>query len=232
MLNTGLVYSVNAMTAHEKRMDAITYNLANANTLGFKRRLTAAEAKSVGRGGDMVTLKLQVRTDFEQGPIQTTGNRFDLALDGDGWFPVEGPAGEVFTRRGDFRVDEKGVLQTQEGYPVAWKNAPGRIEAAGTAVTVGKSGEVFQDGALIGQLKLVSFPEQQRLLEVDGGYWTAEPDMVRKPASAEVRQFSVEGSNTTSVDELIQMISVQRQYEASSHMLSMIDRSYQRLNRQ
>ena len=231
MLNTGLVYSVDAMAANVHRLDAVTYNLANAGTIGFKRRLTAVEARETGHRGQMLDVEARTRVDFSQGPIQQTGNRFDLALDGDGWFVVEGPQGELMTRRGDFRVNGEGLLETQEGYPVAWQAAPARLEATGTAITVGGNGEVYQDGVSVGQLQIVSLPEQDRMREVDSGYWLADPSSRRQPSDAVVHQFHLEGSNSTAVDELVQMISVQRQYESAAKLLQMLDRSFERLNR-
>ncbi|MFT4540790.1 MAG: flagellar basal-body rod protein FlgF [Planctomycetota bacterium] len=232
MLNSGLAYSVNSMSTQAKRLDAITYNLANSNTIGFKRRMTAAVAEETGTKGQVLNVTTLTRTDFGQGPIKHTGNRFDLALDGEGWFPVEGPNGEMFTRRGDFRIGDAGVLQTQEGYPLAWKTAPGRLEAAGTAITISKNGQVFQDGGAVGQLEIVAFPAQDQLKPLNGGYWKADARLKRETSDAQVHQFAVEGSNTTSVDQLVEMIGVQRHYESSARMLTMIDRSYQRLNRQ
>src|SRR4026209_814252 len=131
-MDTGLYSGVAAMRANEKRMDSIAANLANANTTAFKRQTSATRTFDVALSGlTQRAIAVDTSTDFTQGPITRTGSALDLALEGDGFFAVDSPTGEVYTRSGKLRLDERGVLQTADGYPVAWEGARGTISPVG-----------------------------------------------------------------------------------------------------
>ena len=108
------------MIAQQKRIESIAANLANANTAGFKRRLTTTHGNMVGRpGAQQVGIVVKSANDFAQGSLQRTGQELDMAFQGPGFFTVEGPEGEIFTRDGEFHLNGEGILVTPEGYPVA-----------------------------------------------------------------------------------------------------------------
>lgn len=233
MINGGISSSVEAMSSQAKRLDAITANLANVSTPGYKRRTTAIQGFDVSRGAAKPQMQPAVisAVDFGQGPLQHTGETFDLGLSGEGFFVVEGPEGELLTRGGPFRLDENGTLQDENGFAVAWDGARARIEPSSTAVTVDGRGLVSQDGIQLGQLRLVDLPAKNQLEPVSGGYWKASPQLVQTPSDAVVHQGAVEGSNASAVDELIELVRVQRQFESAANLMTTLDRTYQRLNR-
>ena len=112
-MNVGLYRAAVAMVGHERQLDAIATNLANVGTIGYKRIGTAAHEFRVMRGrGQTRGLVVRSQTDFSQGNLRRTERAYDLALWGDGFFTVESPHGEVYTRDGDFRVTSEGVLVT------------------------------------------------------------------------------------------------------------------------
>jgi flagellar basal-body rod protein FlgF len=228
---TDALYSgVASMRAAEQRLDAIAANLANSGTAAYKRRSLSTQSFDVARGGRMNREVMTTeRTDFSQGPLQRTGNSLDLALNGKGFFVVEGPQGEVLTRNGAFMVDEAGGLITREGYPVAWDGPRGRLDAVGDEVFVSETGEVRQGQTVVGDLRLEGVADEQLLQLTHDGYFQASASMERVPAEAEVHQGALEGSNTSSLDELVAMITVQRSFESATNTMQMIQRSYQRL---
>lgn len=158
---TGIWTAVSGGMAQSQNIDIIANNLANANTTGFKKDqptfkeyLTAVENPPSpaidiprtafkdsdfyhfdGRENAMVNMS-GVHTDQTQGTLKPTQGPFDLAVDGPGFFSVQTPAGIMYTRSGDFKVDGNGVLMTNDGYPVlalAGEAAEARQEAMGGA---------------------------------------------------------------------------------------------------
>ena len=231
-MNVGIYSGISAVRASERRLEAIASNLANIDTPGFKRR--AVQNFSVELG-DQERSRKQVKTaqriDFSQGLIERTGNPLDLALLGQGFFAVEGPQGEMYTRRGSLASDAAGNLTTQEGYPVAWQRGRGRLDPVGLPVTVDSSGVLRQGPNEIGQLKLVDFPALDRLREDSEGYFRAPANLDRAASTAEVHQYAQERSNVSGVEELVALISTQRSFESATRLMQMLDESYQRLNR-
>ncbi|MEZ6019376.1 MAG: flagellar hook basal-body protein [Planctomycetota bacterium] len=221
------------MIAGEKRMESITANLANANTPGFKRRLTTDHGAWVGRKDVRQTgLVVSQRNDFSQGVLQNTGNEFDLAIQGQGFFAVEGPEGEIYTRDGEFHLTSDGVILTPEGYPLAWTTGANAVQPTGEPVMIGEDGTVIQGGVQIGSLRLVEFDQLARLEHTGDGYWVAPPTLPRNKATGALIQYHLEGSNVNPVHELVSMITIQRRFEQASQTLTQIDQSYRRLHEQ
>ncbi len=230
-MNVGLYHGVGAMMACERRLDVIAHNLANVGTPAFKRCTPATEARLVGSTSRRFPVTSTSKSiDFRQGELERTGNPYDLALLGAGWFAVEGSAGEMYTRNGSFRVDDKGVLQTVEGHMVAWSGGRGRIDPVGDPMTIDASGVVTQGEGRVGQLRVVAFDDESSLRADGHGYWRAPGDARRAPSQAEVQQGALERSNVLAVDELVELITVQRNFESASSVLDMIDQTYRRLN--
>ncbi|MBK7878637.1 MAG: flagellar hook basal-body protein [Planctomycetes bacterium] len=230
-MDKGLYMGVAAMRSAEKRMEAITGNLANASATAFKRQGTVTRAFEVGTGDKKhVEIESKHATDWSQGLIERRDDPWSLALDGDGFFSVETPTGEAYTRNGTFHIDDKGELFTSEGFPVAWVGQRGRVQATGEAITVDGTGKVRQGSNEIGQLKLADFADRDQLTVDRQGYWHARPDLAPKEPTAVVHQKALERSNAQSIDELVGLIKVQRSFESAANVMKSIDQSYRRLN--
>src|SRR6185369_2327681 len=127
-MNSGMYSALSGNIAAMKRMDIISNNLANANTPGFKKDKMLFEgmlagnvnppAVPQGMTADPILQKENVYIDYSQGPVGQTGNPFDLASDGDGFFVVETPNGPAYTRQGNFHLSADGTVVTVDGYPV------------------------------------------------------------------------------------------------------------------
>ena len=231
-MSTGIYSGVSAMRASERRLESITGNLANTSTPAYKRRSAVSHGFEVGTGDRR---HLEVATvynvDFTQGRIERTGNTYDVALMGDGFFAVDGPGGEMYTRNGSFHVDDQGVLLTSEGFPVAMASQIRNVDPFDTPVVIDASGALLQGNNEIARLKVVDFSRRDLLRPDTNGYYQAGPAVQPEPANAEVHQYALESSNASSIDELIAMITVQRAFESASNMMSMLDQSYRELNR-
>lgn len=220
------------MLAHEKRLESITANLANANTAGFKRRLAASHGTFMGKmDAAHIGLQMTEANDFSQGALQNTGNALDLAIQGDGFFAIESPDGEVYTRDGSFHMTGAGVVVTSEGYPLVWEGVQANIQPTGESIVVDKTGAVTQANRQLGRLRLVEFADEEKLDNTKDGYWMAPPESKREAGTGLIVQGAVEGSNVNAVSELVALISVQRKFEQASQIITQIDQSYKRLNR-
>ncbi len=230
-MSDGLYSAVAAMRAAERQLEGITTNLANVDVHGYKRVTTATRSFDRLLGGrSKRVIDVESERDFSQGTLVTTGNTLDLALHGEGFFAVETPEGEAFTRGGRFRLDETGVLQTQEGYPLAWEGSRGTIDPQGVEPKVDFQGQIWQGPTQVGRLKLVQFADNAGLTVDRGGVFRDSANIERVPASAEVRQGALESANSNAVDELVAMVTIQRRFEAASKVVSMIEQSFRRLN--
>jgi len=154
--------------AAQARLDAVTQNLANVGTAGYKAgrpifRLHPLDVSQLGlpeppelRAAAQVTESETIR-DFSQGPVRATGNPLDVAVAGEGFFVVATPRGERYTRQGSFGLDGEGYLVTEHGDRVQGDNGDLRI---GTGdVAIGDDGQISVDGISGGRLKLVGFGE-------------------------------------------------------------------------
>ena len=231
-VNVGLYRSAVAMAAQQRRLDSISANLANVGTVGFKRGVTASHEVEVerprGRVRGVTTL---ARVDFAQGNLQRTGREHDLALYGDGFFAIESPDGEVYTRDGSFHMSEAGVLVTEHGFSVAWDELNGAIDPVGLPLVVDEGGNVRQGNQNIGRLRVVGFPDTGVLSKDGLGFWTAPPAVQPAATDARVHQYSLEDANANGMEEMVEMIGVQRSFEVVARVFEAIDDTYERLTR-
>lgn len=242
-MNYGLWMSAAGLATEVHRQDIIANNVANAETAGFKadkaftiERPAPEQPFGPGSSPDQLLTRLgggvlanDTWTDFSAGGL-VDGGDLDLALEGDGFFEVEGPSGPLYTRNGKLRLDPQGNLVTAEGYAVAWEGRAGTFDPAGDAPLVSTDGRVSQGAQQIGRLSLVSFPAQDQLTLTRDGYFLAGPELRRDASTALVHQGALEGSNANGVSELISMVTVQRSHEMAANILRQVDQSYRRLH--
>jgi flagellar basal body rod protein FlgG len=248
-MNYGLYLSTAGIQAQFSRMTVITNNMANANTAGFKRDLvnTLARANASYEDPQMAAYRVPVLKDqgggawatnggidLTQGPL-AEGNSTDMALDGRGFFTVQGTGGfngqTLLTRNGTFIVREDGTLVTADGgmavlgtdgKPIQVNpNLPFRVDANGS-ISQGDQHEVAQ-------LKLVDVADSQMLRKLGKNLLTASKTQPA-PADTVVRQGKLEGSGVESMTEMVNMIECQRAFDANAKMVSYQDQTMQQLN--
>jgi len=207
---------------------------------------SADAAPIVGRLGTGVELN-ELYTSLEQGELKETSSDFDLALDGRGFFAVATPYGERYTRNGSFVLGKEGFLETKEGYPLLGENGPIRVKANNFKVDangmvwinaaypddpellIGREANLWEDTALLDTLKIVEF-ENDRFLEKQGsslyregsernGRYSGPAMIMEEGARPRVIQGFIESSNVNPVTEMVQMIEVNRAYEANQKVI-------------
>jgi flagellar basal-body rod protein FlgG len=264
------------MVAQMHRMDVLANNLANVDLTGYKRDTAVHKAfpemlirrmnddhvykfpfgsvdvaPVVGRLGTGVETN-EVYTVFEQGAMQETGNDFDLALDGEGFFSVMTPQGERYTRNGSFVLGKEGLLLTKQGYPVLGENGPIRLKK--NNFVVDKQGRIFQNAALAGNpdrlvsmqeneweavdqvdtLRIVDFKRVRYLEKQGASLWrtsdeSGEAASIPEPERPAVHQGFLEAANVNPVTSMVEMIEVNRAYEANQRLIRTEDNLLGRL---
>ena len=218
---------------YEKKLAVLANNISNVNTVGFKADqafrlsdLNGNPEKSSISGKQQILfpiLPFGTTTDFSSGPVKHTGNALDLALEGNGFFCIKTPEGVQYTRKGNFTLNEKGLLVTQEGLPVLGER--GEIEINGKDFVVDGQGNVAVDGNQVDTIKIVDFPQPYTLKKGGNSLFTlTDPDIAKNKAErVEVRQGFVEFSNVDAIKMMTEMIEVLRGYETYQKIIQSLD---------
>ena len=278
----GLYTASSGMVAQEHRMDAISNNIANADTEGYKRDVAAFKAfpemllrrmneevsmlppsmtppplgsvdnaPVTGRLGTGVELN-EIYTVFEQGSLKQTENPFDMALESEGFFVVDTPAGERLTRNGSFHLGPEGILVTKEGFPILGESGPIAIKE--NNFIIDQDGRVYENDefpddpqrlislienewgetAFVDRVRLESVPNVRYLRKQGSSLWTATDESgdqfsLEGDGRPRIHQGFLEASNVNPVTEMVEMIEVNRAYEANQKVLQAQDESTGRL---
>lgn len=248
-MSKGIFTAVSGAMAQQAKLDTVANNLANVNTPGFKRdgqlfreyltsynkepgavevpRIPASiESFYTHNGGDKSFVDLDgTFSDFSQGTLRPTGNKLDVAIEGDGFFEVATPEGVRYTRAGNFSVDGDGRLVTKQGFPVQ-KQGGGEFRFTGTNVSISDAGEVFENSETIGKLSLMKFDNRDALLKQGANLFALKDNLDPKMAQAieaKVSQGFLEGSNVNIVREMTDMISATRTFESAQKVIQAYD---------
>jgi len=266
----GLYTGASGMVVEMHRMDTIANNLANVNLTGYKRDTSIQKAfpelllrrmndngvyvfpfgsvdttPIVGKLGTGVEQN-EVYTVFTQGALKETGNSFDLALEGKGFFSVDTPEGERYTRNGTFLINSDGYLVTKEGGYVLGEN--GTVKLKKNNFVVDQDGKIYQNAnftgddhrlvsleenqwenmELVDRLKVVDFKRERYLKKMGNSYWNStqesgKAEVIPENNRPKVRQGFLEGANVNPVTEMVKMIEVNRSYEANQKLIQSED---------
>jgi len=218
--------SLDALT---KEYEIITHNLANASTVGYKRRCNAfsqvLEAQDAGtQTYSPGSVELNSSFDFSQGSIVKTDRELDFALYGKGFFEIETLNGPIYTRNGIFTTNQNGQIVDFQGRVVSGQAGPITIPSnIVSQLHVSSDGSISADGTDIGQFKLVDFGDDENKLAPIGGncYQMTEPNIESVTAeNVIVKQGYQEASNVQIIDELVDLIMVSRLYEANMDFIN------------
>lgn len=243
----GLYTSYTGMLNEQYRMDIMSNNMANADTTGFKKEGSTSQAYSevmavkikdltenpnTPRRLGKMSLGVKIGetfTDFSQGSLRDTGNTYDIAIGGNGFFNIEftSKAGETstkYTRDGGFTLTKDGYLVTKDGDYVLGEN--GRIQLSTTAgeTVFDESGGIYQDGRLVDSLKITEFEDTDYLTHYGETMWDVKEGAESHDAEdAKIYQGYLEMSNASVVKEMVNMITISRHYESNQKMLTTFD---------
>lgn len=220
----GLIEATETMMAQTRRLDQVANNLANVDTTGYKREdITFWEMLyKANNHPERVGKAIHDVTNLKEGALQQTNNPLDLAIHGNGYFKVETPNGERLTRAGQFLVNNKQQLVTQQGYPVLADG--GAITINGTDIAIGKNGSVSVDGRLVGTLDIVTAANLRDIQKAGGNLLQITNGGEEEPATeVTVNQGYLEKSNVSTMREMTAMIDLQRAYQSQQKIINTID---------
>jgi flagellar basal-body rod protein FlgF len=228
----GLYGAATALDAAFQSQDVFAQNIAHATVPGYRRTGISFEPFNVSFDQANASSPSGARavntfTDFRPGLISYTGNQYDLALDGEGFFAAQGPNGPVYTRNGTFTRDQDGALLTRGGLPVLGTNGPIQLPPNAGDIKIGTDGSVTADGAVIGQLQLTNFATPSQLVRTGTSGFTAPEGLERRDATASVRQGYREAANLEVATEMVNMIRGARYFEAAQRVLRTLSESIQ-----
>ena len=256
---TSLNTAATGMVAQQYNLDVIANNLANVNTTGFKHQraefedlayqttevagatnsATSTQPTSVqiGLGANFVASA----TGFESGPMNSTGNPYDLAINGNGFFAIKRADGTTaYTRDGSFKTDSAGNLVTNNGEQL---DPPINIPTGSTEVSISSDGTISgvlpgsKDPQVIAQIQIAFIPNPGGLTRLGENLFAAGTaagavTLVTpgESGTGQIRSSFLEGSNVQVVDEMVRMIMAQRAYEINSKAIQTSDQMLSIIN--
>lgn len=247
----GLYTAYTGMINQQKRLDTVTNNLANASTTGFKRegltsksfdqmltvKLNDLSVPYLNEGIGKMSLGVKIGenyTDYSQGSLKETGNTYDLALAGNGFFTIsytdkKGNTSEKYTRDGEFTMDSEGYLRTLEGDYVQGEGGAIMIPVETSEVSIRDNGDIYADGEYVDSLRIVDFEDYNNIEKFGENLYNDVDGATETESTAAVKQGYLEMSNINVVKEMVEMITISRAYESNQKLIQteddMLDKS-------
>ncbi len=239
MTNYGQTALVQSLRFLAEKQASIANNLANVDTTAFKRRSAIAQE---GNGfqsmldEQLTTIDYREVSDLQRGIIRETGRDYDVAIDGPQWMRVQDEKGNrFFTRAGQLQLSPNGQLSTRDGMALLdTSNQPitlGSGDDTPSQIAISPNGSISnpKTGQTFGQIALVNLPDAGQLVPQGRGLYVDPTDQPTTQASDGLQQHFLEGSNVDSLQELVQMITVERSFTATQKTLSGIGRMQENL---
>ncbi|WP_318708564.1 flagellar hook-basal body protein [Candidatus Acetatifactor stercoripullorum] len=244
----GLYTAYTGLINEQNRMDILTNNLANASTVGFKKEGSTSQSFD-----DILTVKIKDAsvgvqnvqrtginnpgvmigenyTDYSQGSFRVTGNTYDLALSGDGFFVIEyttkaGETSTKYTRAGQFTLTREGYLVTQDGdYVLDTQNRRIQLNTLLDS-EIDSDGNISQNGTRVAQIQVVDFADYDYLEKYGETYFQPVEGAEIINSDAEVNSGYLEMANVQIVSEMVNLISITRAYESNQKIVQTYDSS-------
>ena len=204
--------------------DMISNNLANINTTGYKRDDVIFDILETGFNED---LPLDQFTDFNQGDLKSTGNLLDFAISDEGFFTIESTEGQLFTRNGHFSISDEGIIEDSFGNRLLGNSGP--IEVLGQngvpgEIRITEKGEVMVDGDIINKLLITNFEDKHELEKIGNNLFKPNEGVTGEPIETTgIVQGFLETSNINPVSEMVNLIDMHRQFEATQKVMRTFD---------
>jgi flagellar basal-body rod protein FlgG len=230
----GIYHSAAGMIARQRQMEVIANNLANADTVGFREEIAVFRSKApaqvdhpVIKGEKLVCAERGIPTSPSFGALRVTDNPLDAAIVGDGYFMIETDTGIAYTRNGRFQINTEGMLVSQDGNPVLTdggvlqvpEGASLRINPEGELILEGEDGQPDQ---VLDRLRLVVFEDPGKLRPLGNGLFASDQQPLELD-EMELKPGYLEDSTVNLVEQMVEMIQVNRLYEASSKSIQTQD---------
>ncbi len=239
-MNIGLYQSASTLSALERWQDTVAQNITSAQTTGYRKRTMQfssdvagkwnlrPDAKNPGAEDEHAVLFTRATRgiNFLNGETQPTRRELDVALQGEGFFELNGPDGQkLYTRSGEFRVTPERVLVGANGFEVMSEGGAAiTLLPGGGSVTINRDGTVFQGETALGKLGVHRFTNTDGLVPTAGGMFIATPAAGRETVDEpELMQGYLEQSNVQPLREMVDLVLISRAYEANQKIITTVD---------
>lgn len=241
----GLYTSYTGLVNQQNRLDVVTNNLANATTTGYKKEgcttqsfdsVYGIKVKDLTVGGvneNIGKLSLGAKIgetyrDWSNGSFISTSSNYDFALSGEGMFSISftnklGEESTLYTRDGSFQMNSEGYLVTKDGDFVLGENGPIQLPIDLSELSVQPTGEIYADGQYIDRFALVNFEDYNYVEAYGENLYRAVDGATFTDATATVNQGYLESSNINVVSEMVDMITIAREFESNQKVMTTID---------
>lgn len=229
-MSIGINTSVSFLKGLESRQSVVANNLANSSVPGFQKALFAVSGTHLSGRSNAVPqanfVQGSVERSLEPGAVKVTGNPLDFAIQGEGYFQLQGPRGQIlYTRNGEFHVNSENELVNAQNLPVQGEGGPITLDPQLGEFFVAPDGTVSQDGQQLGKLAVYRFGNEAALTGYHGTSFAdpngeARPEILETPT---VYQGQIEMSNVSPMHEMISMIEITRAYELAQKMIQQSD---------
>ncbi len=228
----GIELASTGLDAYANVQEVIARNLANANTVGFKKNIISFKTiMSETEGTETSILETNYGIDHSHGKLTYTGNTLNIAIDGDGFFTLESANGTRYTRNGLFQLSNTGEIITDTGSKLMGQGGPLYIPRGAGEILIDNQGIVKVDGKEIGRLTITNFNDLDKLVPTGNSTFIAPLDAIDDSGEAKykVAQGYLESSNVSVVEEMVDMITNMRSYEASNNVIKTFSDLMERL---
>ncbi len=235
-----------AMNAYEQWQNNVGHNLANVSTAGYKKQSIAVHNDPMGRIPMQnaspfermlmgASPEASNTTSFEQGTLQGTDKDTDLAIEGKGFFELQLPeGGTMLTRTGQFQLNSQGALVSAAGYPVLSPSGNPitleiQTEESKEGIYINRLGEIYRGKDIVGAIGIKHVEDTSALTHRDGGFVLTGNSATRPALGGteySIHQGFIEGSNSSAMREMVQMVNLSRAYESSTRMVQAFDSRY------
>ena len=226
MIENAQLIGLSRQMALQRQMDVVANNMANINTTGFKSEQILFEeyVMPVARDQDFPRLDQPLSYvqdwatihDLSGGAMVQTGSELDVGLNGDGFFAVQTPAGDRWTKAGSFQLSANGTLVDASGNPVLGDGGPIQFGPDETGILIATDGSISSSTGQKGRLRLVEFANTQALTREGSNLWAGGTPVAA--TNTRTMQGFIEKSNVSGVSEMAEMIRVQRAYESAANL--------------
>lgn len=241
----GLYTTYTGMVHQQYRLDVVSNNLANATTTGYKAEGCTTQSfdevygvktkdATVGRLNQRIgKLSLGAKIgetyrDWNQGPFIRTESKYDFALGGKGFFQISftnkaGVESTLYTRDGSFQMNSEGYLVTKDGDYVLGEGGPIQLPTNIDELEVDELGNLFADGQFVDRFALVDFEDYNYLEKYGENMYRTVDGATETESQASVTQGYLEGSNINVVSEMVNMITIAREFESGQKVMNTVD---------
>lgn len=213
--------AIQLQTVVRRKMRIIADNVANVSTPGFKTELLAQTPEAIGsrKEDTKFVVPFGLVRDTREGNFTHTANPLDLAIQGKGFFVVQTPEGERYTRNGRFALNGEGQIVNASGHRLLGDDGqPITVPAGSKRVTVGADGTISNSQGELGTIGVVAFNNENKLLRVSGTLYVAE-DRPQPAERARIVQGAVEESNVQPVVQITEMMGAMRRYQSAQRIV-------------